>query len=775
MPDEQQSGPAYAGFEGRVGRTFAGSQGWWPPRATPPPGAPNVVVILADDLGFADLGCYGSEIATPNLDRLAAGGLRYTNFHATPMCSPTRASLLTGVNHHLAGFGSVAHSDAGFPGYAMELPATTATLPEILRGHGYATFMVGKWHLAKDSDISAAGPRHSWPCQRGFERFYGFLDAFTNLHQPHRLTEDNHQVDVDRYPDDYYLTDDLTDHAVGMIREAKASNPDQPFFLYFAHGAVHAPLHAKPADLARYRGRYDAGWDELRRRRHARQLELGVVAPGTPLAPRNTERDHDVTPWDELGPTEQELFARHMEVYAAMVDGIDQSVGHLLDALDEMGLTDDTIVIFTSDNGGSREGEVTGTSSYYVHLLQGDDVEADRARLDLLGGPRTTPHYPRGWAMASNTPWRLYKINTHAGGHTVPFIVSWPGRLPGPASVRRQYAHVTDLLPTLCDLIGIGPDRRRADPARPGVAVDPLPLAGASLAPTLADPSAPSTHRRTVEEMNGHRGYYEDGWEVVTIHHPLTPFADEEWELYDLTTDPVELDDRSAAEPERRARMIEAWEREAWANQIYPLDEGSAIRYLLRPERSEVYRRPVRIVAGTPSLERWRSVQLIWFRTVTISVELDYAAGDQGTLVAHGDQGSGYLLYVLDGRLWFVHNDGRGHLRRLDGGTVPVGARRIEAHLEAVGGGNWTVTLSIDGADRGLLEGVPLLYGMAPFEGIDVGIDRRSPVSWELYERFGPFAWTGRLEAVTYTPGDDAPDSPANLLEVIRAMGLRFE
>ncbi len=288
MPDQQPAGPAYAGFEGRVGRTFAGSDGWWPPRAEPPTGAPNVVVILADDLGFADLGCYGSEIATPNLDALAAAGLRYTNFHATPMCSPTRASLLTGVNHHLAGFGTVAHSDAGFPGYAMELPATTATLPEILRSHGYATFMVGKWHLAKDSDISAAGPQHSWPCQRGFDRFYGFLDAFTNLHQPHRLTEDNHQVEVDAYPDDFYLTDALTDRAVSMIRESKASNPDKPFFLYFAHGAVHAPLHAKAADIERYRGAYDEGWDVLRQRRYARQLELGVLAaerrwpPATP-------------------------------------------------------------------------------------------------------------------------------------------------------------------------------------------------------------------------------------------------------------------------------------------------------------------------------------------------------------------------------------------------------------------------------------------------------------------------------------------------------------
>jgi arylsulfatase A-like enzyme len=766
-----REGPAYAGFEGHVGRTFAGSEGWWPPRPAPSPSAPNIVVILADDLGFADLGCYGSEITTPNLDALAAEGLRYTNFHATPLCSPSRASLLTGVNHHLAGFGTVAHTDPGFPGYAMELPAGTATLPEILRDQGYATLMVGKWHLAKDSDISAAGPQHSWPCQRGFDRFYGFLDAFTNLHQPHRLTEDNHQVEIDEYPDDYYLTDDLTDHAISMLRERKASNPEQPLFLYFAHGAVHAPLLARAEDMGRYRGAYEMGWDELRRRRYERQLELGVLPPGTPLAPRNTERDHDVVPWDDLSDRERELFSRHMEVYAAMVDRIDHSTGRLLAALDELGERDNTIVIFTSDNGASREGESVGTTSYYVHLLQGDDVDADHARLDLIGGPQTTPHYPRGWAMASNTPWRLYKINTHAGGHSTPCIVSWPARLADAGvggEFRRQYAHLTDVLPTVCDLIGIDPDRRRTD-------AEPLPLAGASFAPTFADPDAASAHRVTVEEINGHRGYYEDGWEVVTLHHPLTPFDDGEWELYDLSTDPVELDDRSAAEPERRARMAEAWEREAWANQVYPLDEGSAIKYLLRPERSEVYGRPVTITAGTPTLERWRSVQLIWFRSVTITADIDFAPGDQGILVAHGDQGSGYALYVLDDELRFVHNDGRGHLRHATAGPVPAGARTVAARLDAVGKGMWNLALDVDGAERARLADVPLLYGIAPFEGIDVGIDRRSPVSWELYERFGAFPWTGVLRSVTFTPGDDAPDSPGNLLEVIRSMGARFE
>jgi len=758
---------AYPDFPGRVGRTFAGSEGWWPERPVPRRGAPNVVVMLADDLGFADLGCYGSEIRTPHLDALAARGVRMTDFHSTPMCSPTRAALLTGLSPHRAGFGSVAHSDAGFPGYAMELPDTVETLAEGLRARGYATLMVGKWHLCKDSDASAAGPQHSWPCQRGFDRFYGFLDAFTNLHQPHRLTQDNSPVELDEYPEGYYLTDDLTDRAISMIRERKASNPEQPFFLYFAHGAVHAPLQAKAADIDRYRDRYHAGWDALRAERFARQQELGIVEPGTEVAPRNTEPQHDVVAWDTLSAQERELFARHMAVYAGMVDNIDQNVGRLVAALEQLGELDDTLFIFTSDNGASREGEEVGTTSYYVHLLQGDDVEADHARIDLLGGPRTTPHYPRGWAMASSTPFRLYKINTHRGGHSVPFIASWPAGIPTDGSIRRQWGHVTDLLPTILDAV---------DGAAPTEQADGSPLDGTTLLPAWRAADAPTTHTEQVFEMNGHRGYYRDGWEAVTLHLPMTPFADERWELYDLGTDPTELHDLAEREPERLAGLVRAWEDAAWAGRIYPLDEGTSLKYLVRPPRSEVYRGPVTIAPGTPTLERWRSVQLIWFRSCTITIDATLRRPeDRGHLVAHGDQGAGYAVYVLDGHVHFVHNDGRGLLRILDGGPIGPGRHEVVCDLRAAAGNTWTVSLRVDGGEPAVLDGVPFLYGMAPFEGIDVGIDRRSPVSWDLFERFGAFPFTGEMGPVRFEPGADAPGAPASLVGMLRDIGLKFE
>ncbi len=758
---------ARADFSGRVGRTFAGSESGWPPvrRAE---GRPNVVVMLVDDLGWSDLGCFGGEIETPNIDALAGSGLRFTNFHVAAMCSPTRAALLTGTNPHRAGMGSVAQSDPGFPGYASELAPDVATIAELLRDEGWATLMVGKWHLCKDSDEHAAGSQHSWPCQRGFDRFYGFLGPFTNLHHPAELMRDNTPVDVDAYPDGYYLTDDLTDQAITMIRSVKAGDPAKPFFLYFAHGAVHAPLHAKPDDIAKYVDAYHAGWDEIRAARFARQQSLGVLPDGATLPPRNSEPGDDVLAWDALTDDERRLFARHMAVYAGMVDNIDQNVGRLLAALTEIDEIDNTIFVFMSDNGASREGEAVGTSAYYVHLLQGDDVHADLARIDLLGGPQTTPHYPRGWAMASGTPWRLYKINMHAGGHTSPCIWHWPGGALEAGGMRRQFTYVTDVLPTLLELLEVERPARRA-----GRELQPLP--GTSFVATLHSADAASMHVEQYAEMNGHRGFYRDGLEIVTNHKPLTPFGDDEWELYDLRVDPTELRDLARSRPEVVAELAAAWHAAARDNDVYPLDEGSSLRFLLRPPHIASLRGPVTIPRGTPTLERWRAMQLLWFRSCTVRVALDHRAGDRGYLVAHGDQGAGYGLYALDDELRFVHNDGRGRLREFSAGEFPAGTREVVLQLDACPGRRWDVTLAADGVVLGGETDFPMLFGMAPFEGIDVGIDRRSPVSWSIFERFGTFAYSGSLRHARYEPGADGPDSPERLLDVIRQMGARFE
>lgn len=774
--DLPEAARAYAGFQGWIGRTMAGSEPWWPPRPQAGENAPNVVVVLVDDLGYSDVGCFGSEIATPHIDRLAGEGVRYTGFHVTPMCSPTRAALLTGRNSHAAGVGYVAHADPGFPGHAMELADDVSTIAEVLRDNGYATLMAGKWHLCKDADATDTGSRRSWPLQRGFDRFYGILDGLTDMFHPHALYRDNSRVTPEEYPEGYYFTDDITDEAIAMLRSAKASDPARPVFLYFAHGAVHAPLNARAEEIERHRGAYEHGWDRIRAERFRRQRELGVVEDGTRLAPRNGETGDEVLPWDELSADQKQVFARYMEVYAAVVQSVDTSLGRLRSALEELGEWDDTVLLFTSDNGASREGEAQGSTQYFDvlrHYHGAGDLdgafERDRQAIDLIGGPRSLPHYPRGWAMASNTPFRLYKINTHAGGHTVPAIVSWPERLSRVAGgIRRQYVHVTDVFPTILELTGA-----TAAGHRHGVGLKPL--AGRSFARSLEDPDAPETHREQYYEMQGHRGYYRDGWEIVTRHVPLTPFGDHEWELYDLRADPTETRDLAAERPDAVADLAARWERAAWENQVFPLNEGSGLQRARRPEREKAFARPIRLVPGTPTLERYRSLMLVYRRSFRVTVDLDFAPGDRGVLFAHGGKSGGYSMSVDGDELTYVHNHS-AEMTELALGAVTAGRQRIVLGVTALEGGTHVdVSVLVRGQVRGKADALPMPMGMAMFQGIDVGVDRGSPVSWARFDAEGTFPYTGTLHSVTWTPGDPAPGTGPETLAKLREIGMAFE
>jgi len=770
--EQEPFGPPYDGFEGHVGRTYTASKPWWPPRPSAA-GHPNVLLVVVDDLGFSDLGCFGSEINTPSIDRIAAEGVRLTNFHVAPMCSPTRAALLSGCNPHSVGFGTVANFDPGFPGNSMEFPEDVATVADAFGNAGYATFAVGKWHLCKETDMHDAGSRASWPCSRGVERYYGFLDGFTNFHQPHRLYEDNHALDTDTYPDDYYLTDDLTDRAIGMIRSSLASDPTRPFFCYLAHGAVHAPLQARQEDIDAQRGRYEVGWDTIRTARYARQIELGVIAPDTRLASRNHEPDHDVGAWDDLTLDEQRLFARYMEVYAAMVASVDAELGRLRTELEELGVWDDTIVVFTSDNGASKEGGAAGTTRYLEALSglpPGEAVTTDLERFDLIGGPQVLAHYPRGWAMASNTPFRLYKVNTHAGGQQVPFIVSWPNGPVDVAAQRNQYEFVTDLYPTLAALADV-PIATHRRGSRSGV----REIDGRSFAPMLSAEGldSPSTRTEQYQEMTGHRSYYRDGWEAVTFHRRPSAFGQHEWELYDLRRDPTQIDDLASQHPELVAELADAWERAAWANGVFPIDEGVGLRGTFRPERLELSS-PVVVHRGD-SLERARSQVFVGGRPFDLRIDVDFAAGDRGVLLAHGDQGCGYSLFVDDDHLWWAHND-LGSLGVHDLGSVPVGTRSIEIAVSAVAGPpvRWDVACTLDGVRAGTITGLAAPTGLTPYQGIDVGADTRSPVHWELFRREGSFAYRGVLHRVRITPGMPLFDREARI-EQLRDAGRAYD
>ncbi|MFE3291329.1 arylsulfatase [Rhodococcus sp. NPDC059234] len=741
----------YDGFAGRIGRTTDDSTPSWTPTPTATPGSPNIVVVLIDDMGYSDIGPFGSEIDTPSLDRLAASGVRLTNYHTTPLCSPSRAALLTGLNPHRAGYGFVANADPGYPGLRLELAEDVLTLPEILRGNGYATYAVGKWHLVRDADMRPGATRASWPTQRGFDRYYGSLEGLNSFYYPNQLVSDNSVVDVDEYPENYYLTDDLTDKAVGYLKDLRAHEPDKPFFLYFAHVAMHGPLQAKPSDIAKYRGRYAEGWDVLRESRFAAQLAQGLFPEGTRQAPRNAETGYDVPAWESLDGDQQRRFARYMEVYAAMVDSIDQSVGRILDTVAELGELDNTIVVFTSDNGGTAEGGPEGTRSYFAQFAHVTDpawvgdVPHDE---ELIGTARLGVHYPRGWAQTSNTPFRFYKGQSFAGGVRVPFVLSWPEglrRSDGDNGIRDQFAYVTDLAPTLLSLAGIEPPGLRNNlPAKEFDGVDASAL--------LRDRGSESTHTEQYTEMTGNRGFYRDGWKLLALH----PGADVDapvWQLFDVRTDPTELHDLADRHPEKVAELAQAWDDAAWTNTVFPLVSAGGLA--VRRPAEEALSRPVRILAGTPTLERYRSSRLISFRDFVIGADLGadgFREGNEGVLVAHGDPQGGYLLYVEDGHLLFGINS-FGRYTSVDAGPVPVGSRLIEVSAAVRPRLRWDFTVRVDGVPAADLLGQVQLVGMAPWTGISVGVDARGPVSWDLRERRGPFRYSGGLRAVTYSPG----------------------
>ncbi|MEL7207624.1 MAG: arylsulfatase, partial [Actinomycetota bacterium] len=541
-------------------------------------GAPNVLVIVLDDLGFAQLGCYGSDLDTPNFDRLAERGVRFTNFHTTAVCSPTRACLLTGRNHHRVGMGMLPDLPADFPAYRGRFPASAATAAEVLRREGWATMAIGKWHLVP-RDQRAVGPYDMWPLGCGFDTYYGFLNGETNQWTPN-LVRDNSHVDPPATPGEgYHLDADLADEAIRRLREHRRSQPDRPFFCWYATGAPHAP-HQAPAEwIERFRGRFDGGWDRWREDTLARQIELGIVPEGTELS----ERPGWVEAWDDVDADRQRLYARMMEVFAAFLAHADHQIGRVLDALEAQGDLEDTIVVLVSDNGCSAEGGPNGSWNQFGHYVDDapDDLDDEMAHLDDLGGHRSSGHYPWGWALAGNTPLRRWKRYTHEGGVRDPLIVSWPEGLRDDeaGTVRHQYAHAVDVWPTILDCLGLdAPDVVGG--------VEQMSLDGTSLRPVLDDARSGPARRSQYYECWGSRAMYHDGWKAVTDHvNQLTAaerehvegshdFEADRWALFDTRTDFTESVDLAAEHPDVLEDLVRRWHEAAERNDVLPIDDG---------------------------------------------------------------------------------------------------------------------------------------------------------------------------------------------------------
>ncbi len=711
-------------------------------------------MVVLDDVGFAQLGCFGSGIATPNIDRLAAGGLRYNRFHVTSVCSSTRAALLTGRNHHAVGMGLTQESALGFPGYTGRIPRSAATLARLLRDGGYNTMAVGKWHLAPQTEYSAAGPFERWPLGMGFERYYGFLGAETSQWTP-QLVRDNSHVDPPRtHGEGYHLTEDLVDEAIRMIRDQHQAEARKPFFCYLATGAAHAPHQVTAEWIAPYRGRFDDGWEAYRQRAFDGQLRQGIVPPGTTL----TERPPWVPAWNTLSDDERRLFARYMEVFAGFVTHTDHHLGRLFDFLDARDLSGDTIVIVLSDNGASAEGGVTGTLNEAAAWMGlGEDVATAVEHLDEIGGPKHYNHYPFGWAWAGNTPLRLWKRYAWLGGVRTPLVVRWANRVPDPGAVRPQFCHAVDVFSTVLDAAGLGVPETVDG-------VHQQPVDGSSMLATFSEPGADDVRSLQYFEMMGSRGIYHDGWKAVTDYvanqfdersHLVGShdFATDRWSLFNLTDDFSEAHDLAAEHPEHVRRLEELWWAEAGRNQVLPLYEFPASMAHMHPGHFPPPAHAVYEPGGGPIMVSQLPATVGGF-TLTASVVVP-DGGAEGIVVALGDHHGGWAFYLLDGRpVAAFALLGASTRVAEEGPPMPPGAHELGLHYTS--GRAARVVLSIDGS---AVAEAPL-PGMLFFPnlttagaGMLIGRDGGFPVSDDYRP---PFAFTGTIDRVVIASGNPA-------------------
>ena len=729
--------PSGEPFEGRIGRTVYESEPWWPAPTTGS-GKPNVVLVVLDDTGFSHFGCYGSTIETPNIDALAGNGLRYVNFHTTALCSPTRACLLTGRNHHAVGMRGVSNMDTGFPNMRGLLPRSAATVADVLRGAGYGTYAAGKWHLTPMAECSAAGPFHNWPLQRGFDRFYGFMQGETDQFYP-ELTSDNHHIEAPALPEaGYHVSEDVVDRSIAMLRDQVSLTPERPFFLYVAFGATHSPHQSPKAYRDKYRGRFDAGWDATRADWFERQKALGIIPESTGLAPLNP----GVRPWTELTPNERQFAARLQEAFAAQLDHTDAQIGRLVAFLKEIDRFDDTLLIVMSDNGASQEGGPTGVFDE-MRWFNGmvEDVDEAVKRLDDIGGPESHSNIPWGWSQVGNTPLKWYKQNTHGGGVRDPLVIHWPSMLSkGVGAIRRSFCHAIDIMPTILELTGTeAPNEFNG--------VTQMPLHGASLVPTLSSPDAKTARSVQYFEMLGHRGIWQDGWKAVVRHVSGTSWdEDDQWELYHLDEDFSETNDLADEQPERLRAMIELWWQQAEKHGVLPLDDRPAaqtFRASRRPGRPTardlfVYYPPVSHIVSDacPSAARG------W----TTQVELLHPqSGGDGALVNRGTINSGFAFYILGGRLHFDYNCFHAHTKVAAPTALAGGEHVVGFQVERLAGRRAAVRLLIDG-DVVAAGEIPLLLGMLSSTGMDVG-RAIAPINRDYQP---PFAYGGKIRKVTF-------------------------
>ncbi|HEX2488313.1 MAG TPA: arylsulfatase [Blastocatellia bacterium] len=752
-------------FTGRMGRTIGESEPAWPAPLRAKEGAPNVLFIVIDDTGFGQLGCYGSPINTPNINKLAKNGLLYTNMHTTALCSPTRSCIITGRNHHSNAMSCITEGSTGYPGGNGNIPFENGFLSEVLLQRGYNTYAIGKWHLTPAEQTSAAGPYDRWPLGRGFDRYYGFLGGDTSQYYPD-LVYDNHQVEPPKTPEEgYHLSEDLTDKALQFIADSKQLAPNKPFFLYFCTGAMHAPHHVPKEWADKYKGKFDDGWDKYCEKVFAKQKEMGIIAQNATLS----RHDPDVQDWDKLPADERKLYARMMEVFAGFMEHTDHHIGRLISFLESMGELDNTLIMLISDNGASAEGGPTGSvneNKFFNNVP--DDLKQNLAALDELGGPKYFNHYAWGWTFAGNTPFKRWKRETYRGGVSDPFIVHWPKGIEAKGEIRTQFAHAIDMVPTVLEALSL-------DPPEQIRGVTQSPIEGVSFAHTFNEARAESNHKTQYFEMFAHRSIYHDGWRAVCpfpgpsfteakAFFGQLPLTEEKlreldakgWELYNLKDDPAETKNLADTNRDKLIEMIALWYSEAGKYNVFPLDSRGTMRFaderpqLARERKTYVY------YPHTQSAPENVAVKVLnRAHSFTAEVEIP-RGGAEGVLICHGSNIGGYSLFIKDKKLHYAHNYvGAEEFDVASTEDVPEGKAQLRFEFEPTGkpdlakgkGAPGRAQLYINGKLVGQADlpvTVPLALGIGG--GLSVGRNPSSSVS-KLYKP--PFEFTGKIIKVT--------------------------
>jgi arylsulfatase A-like enzyme len=745
-------------FRGVVGTTYKDSTPSAIPPLHPPAGAPNVLVVLLDDQGYGQSGTFGGLIPTPTLDRLAVNGLRYTRFHVTALCSPTRAALLTGRNNHAVGVGVITNLATDFPGYTGSIPKSAALVSEVLRENGYATAAFGKWHLIPESENKTSGPFDHWPTHQGFDYYYGFLNGDTNQWYP-ELTLGTQPVAMVAPPgrkSDYTLNEDLADNAIAWLKSEESLAPGKPFFVYYAPGASHAPLQAPKAWIDRFKGQFDMGWDRYREIVFEQQKKLGVIPESTKLTPRPAA----IPAWDSLNTDQKAVACRLMEVYAGFTAQSDHELGRVIDAIRDIGQLDNTLIIYIAgDNGASMEGGLYGTSNLMAQVNGlSEDSSEEVKKLDEIGGPHTEPHYPVGWAWAGNTPFQWGKrIASHLGGTRDPMVVFWPSHIKDAGGIRDQFEDVTDIAPTILAAAGLpeplevnGVKQQRVD--------------GISMLPTFASASVPGQRTTQYFEMLGNRAIYNDGWMAAARSGQLawvySPVADtmlqQPWELYHLSEDYSEADDLAKQYPEKLKQMQSLFDEQARQNQVYPLNPLFGGRQPRPKEKSFTY------YAGTGHLYASLTPQYEnHSHTITASIQVP-EGGANGVLLADGGVGGGFSLFLKDGKPTYTYNYfGREITSITAAEALPTGPATIVLKFAYDGGGvgkGAMATLLVGGRTAGkarIPNTVPVAFSFE--DTFDVGEDSASPVG--DYE--SPFPFTGTIQRIDLEILPDHTPSPA--------------